>query len=297
MFQAMLLSGTEMASPSDRAKYGLITKFRTIPGCVGIYEIIGNKTSVAEIEEIIVGGNDMSFEDYIECRVMNLIIETFYNNSLFEELFSLIRKLELPVFDVMLLINNQQLSFTEKIQNIFDDFKFQTTCDLYDDLEKADKHLLTTEIIEKYVGGELGINELLVHKALLFNEFDLITTIVFDAAEKLLLTNNMLSVMVKRYLLELRKFIILRKGNILSDTLIINKEFFNFNFIEISKLGFMVDPNKLTIETYPVNINFYHEESQRKHIENQKRVYSNTPIGLGRLIQRSNLKMMYRCFS
>lgn len=41
MFQAMLLRGTEMADRHTRATYGLRTKFRTIPGCVGNYDLFG----------------------------------------------------------------------------------------------------------------------------------------------------------------------------------------------------------------------------------------------------------------
>ena len=34
-------------------KFGLKTKFRTLPGCLGNYEIMGKNHSIAEIEEII----------------------------------------------------------------------------------------------------------------------------------------------------------------------------------------------------------------------------------------------------
>lgn len=297
MFQAMLLSGTEMAAPHDRAKYGLITKFRTIPGCVGFYEIMGHTDPVAETEEIIVGGNDMSFEDYVDCRVMNLIIETFYNNSLFEEIFALLKKLGLSVFDCLLLINTRRSQFPEKIKDIFREFEFQTTSDLYDDLAAADQHLLTPEVVKKYVGGELGINELLVHKALLFTEFDLISRIVFESARQLLINNNMLTTPIECYLLELQTFTVLRKGDILSGATIADEGHFNYNFFDISEKKFSINPNDLSLEPTPLKILFYHEDSQRQHIENQKRLYSDTPIGLGRLIQRSNLKVMYRCFS
>ena len=51
MYQSMLLTGTEMSSQVHRKKFGLMTKFRTIPGCIGIYDIFGEKQPVAEIEE------------------------------------------------------------------------------------------------------------------------------------------------------------------------------------------------------------------------------------------------------
>jgi hypothetical protein len=168
---------------------------------------------------------------------------------------------------------------------------------LYDDLAAAEQHLLSQDVVEKYVGGELGINELLVHKALLFAEFELISSIVFDAASQLLREHNIMSVPMDTYLRELRAFTVLCKGDILSDTIGISNGSFNYNFFEISEKKFSIDPNEFPLESTPINIYFYHDESQRQHIENQKRLYSDTPIGLGRLIQRSNLKVMYRRFS
>ena len=88
MFQAMLLVGTEMADKETRKNYQLKTKFRTIPRTLGYYDIIDKKYPIAEIEEIIVGNNTLSEDDYIECRKFNLFVVTFYNNSIFEEIFS-----------------------------------------------------------------------------------------------------------------------------------------------------------------------------------------------------------------
>ena len=80
VYQAIMLPGTEMASMVAREKYGLKTKFRIRPGCIGHYPILDKSHAVAEIEEIIVGSNTMTNDDYVDCRVMNLIIQTFYNH-------------------------------------------------------------------------------------------------------------------------------------------------------------------------------------------------------------------------
>ena len=114
MYQAMLLAGTEMASKADRKKYGLITKFRTIPGCIGIYEILGKKHSVAEIEEIILGSKTLSTDDYLECRVMNLIVETFYNNAMFEEIYPMLRALGVSPMDCLIYIKEHTELYSKK---------------------------------------------------------------------------------------------------------------------------------------------------------------------------------------
>ena len=110
----MLLVGTEMASKVTRKKYDLKSKFRTIPGCLGMYDILGAKHSVAEIEEIIIGSNTLSKEDYIECRTMNLFVTTFYNNSIFEEIFLMLRSLGVSSFDCLIYIKEHPELYSEK---------------------------------------------------------------------------------------------------------------------------------------------------------------------------------------
>ena len=69
MHQAIMLIGTEMASEKMRNKHGLKTKFRTVPGAVGYYDLLGKKHAIAEIEEIIVANNTLSEKDYLDCQV------------------------------------------------------------------------------------------------------------------------------------------------------------------------------------------------------------------------------------
>ena len=90
----MLLPGTEQASKYKRKQFGLKTMFRTSPGNVGVYEILGEKYPIAEMEEIVVGSNSLSNKEYLECRLMDLIVKAFYNNSIFDEAYSMVRALK-----------------------------------------------------------------------------------------------------------------------------------------------------------------------------------------------------------
>lgn len=295
MYQCMLLVGTEMASQTCRQEYGLLTKFRTIPGCVGMYTMFGEEHPVAELEEIIVGNNTMSFEDYLECRVVNLLVETCYNNALFEEVFNLLRLMEVPVFECLLDIKDHPELYTPKIRHIMDEFIYQTSKDLYDTRQQAEHVVLTPEIIGRYVGGELGINELLVHKALLYTELDDLSMLVFGAVKERLRSRGLLTPAVEDYLVQLRRFILNRKRAI-DQTGLMLVDHYTYDFNAISDLSYEIHPNTFPT-TKPMEYTFFHDEQQKNHILKQLHVYRNTPIGLGRLIQRSNLKMMYRRFT
>ena len=296
MFQAMLLMGTEMADKATRKQFGLATKFRTIPGCVGIYEFFGHKVPVSEIEEIITGSKDLPFKDYLECREMNLIAETFYNNAMFDEVYSMIRALGGSVFDCLLYIKNHPESHSPKVKEIIAEFLKQTSVDLYDSRRETEEYVLTPEVIDRYVGGELGINELLVHRALLFTEFKDICGLLFQAVEATLADKGLPTPAVAEYLKELQAFTLLRKDGAITRTDITPVGRFRFDFEAISRQAYKIDPNVFPRSSEPVEFRFFHTDEQKKHIANQVGVYANTPIGLGRLIQRSNLKLFYRTF-
>lgn len=297
MYQAMLLAGTDMATKATREQYGYITKFRIIPGCIGIYEFFGQQHPVAEVEEIIIGSKTLSVEDYLECRVMNLIIETFHNNAIFDEVFALIKTLGISRFDSLLYIKDHAELYSPKIVEIIEEFKRQTMLPLYDSFDAANNYVLTPEIVGRYVGGELGINELLIHRALLFTEFEDITQLVFTAVKRILEQKGKLSPSIENYLEELKLFILLRKRNIFVDVEFDAVSDFKYNFEAIQAEGFHINPDDYPKSAQPVKLRFFHDDEQKKHIINQMNLYKNTPSGLGRVLQRSNLKIMYRKFA
>jgi len=155
---------------------------------------------------------------------------------------------------------------------------------------------LRFDIIKKYLEGELGTNELLVHRALLFQEFEDISEMLFTAVKEILCSRDLFSQKVKDYLDELKTFTIMRKKNCLMDTETIITSSFKYDFGAISEASYNIDPNKLTEMETSYLFHFSHDDHQKQHITNQIEIYADTPSGLGRLIQRSNLKLMYRSF-
>ena len=296
MFQAMLLPGTEMATRFTRDSFQLKTKFRIIPGCTGIYDFFGTNHPIAEIEEIIVGSNTLSDEDYLECRIMNLLIETFHNNAVFLELFSTMAAIGISEFDCIKCLFNHPEWYPPRITSIVEEFKRHTMKDLYDSFEEASLAIVTPEIIEKYIGGELGTNELLLHRALLFQEFDAIANLIWKAVDEVLTIEGKNTPTIKSYLEELKDFVLLRKKAIFDDTSVEFEHPFHYDFSIIEQDRFASDPEEIIRLETPITFKFFHDIEQQKHIHNQKQLYSQTPIGLGRLIQRSNLKLMYRRF-
>ncbi|MGH6952601.1 MAG: hypothetical protein ACREGL_00340, partial [Alphaproteobacteria bacterium] len=293
MYQAMLLIGTDMASSDTRRKFDLLGRYRIMPGCLGVYKFGDDSVAVAEIEEIIVASKDMSFDDYVSCRVMNLIIETFYNNSLFEEVFQALRAMNLSVFDVLSYLHARADLYTPRMRAIVDSFIAATRDDLYPSLAAARDYIAQPEILERHLSGELGTNELLGHRAMLYLELEDVSAVFVEAVKQFLAERGMLDDRMVVYLDEVRRYILCKKRDVhRSESRV--EDSFRYDFGAIEEADFGVDPRELDPSPTRVPLEFFHTDGQRQHIRNALALYLNHPGGLGRMIQRNNLKMMYR---
>ena len=296
MHQAMLLTGTEMASKRDREKYGLVTKFRTLPGNVGNYNILNEEHPVAEIEEIVVGSNTLSMNDYVECRIMNLIIKTFYNNNIFNEIHSMQRAMGISPFDCLVYIKDHEEMYTEKVKKIIESFVTETTEDLFDTREKANEYVLSPNVINKYINGELGTNELFLHSSLLFNEFKDISDLIFESVKRVIKQKGLLTPLIENYLTDLKRFTLMRKNIPLNNTESVLLGEFEYDFESIHKSEYFLNPNSISKLKTSIQLKFFHTNKQQEHITNQQKLYSNHALGLGRMLQQTNLNLVFRSF-
>ena len=295
MLQAMLLVDTHMASKETREKFELLTKFRIIPGNIGIYECDGEAIPVAEIEEIIVGSKDMPFEDYVSCRIMNLLVETYINNGLFEEFFSALWAMEVSAFDVLVHLHGNPWLHLPRMTEIIESFTRETVDGLFDSLEEAEVFALKPENMEKFLTGQLGGNELLEHRALLYLELEEIADVLMNAVYSFLEREGLWSDDIDKFLNNLMSFIICKKRRVDDNSGTIAGTF-DFDFKALSANGFNTNPRHVKATEKSVELNFFHTPDQKKYIKNALSLYMNHTGGISRMIQRSNLKMMYRNF-
>lgn len=293
--QSMLLPGTEQSSIMSRKKFGLKTMFRTSPGNVGEYEFFGKKYPIAEMEEIVVGSNSLTSQDYLDCRMMDLIVKAFYNNSIFDEAYSMVRALKVSPFDCLIYIQKHPELYSEKIQQIFKSYISETMEDLFESKEKAVNFVLSEENIDKYINGELGTNELTLHAGLLLKEFDDICDLTFKSVEGVLKERGLYNEKIKNYITELKKFTLMCKRDLFKTDKIKSAKF-NYDFEVISKANYSVDPNNISTLKIPMELKFFHNNEQQIYISNAVKMYSKHS-SKGQLYNKSNMKEMYRNFS
>ena len=292
MFQAILLSGTEMATPEVRQKFELLTKYRVITGCVGKYQFGKKNIPVTEIEEIIVGSKDLTFDDYVSCRVMDLIIETFHNNALFEEFFLGLQKLGIPEFECLVYIFEHSELYTHKMKDIISSYIKATKEGLYDTYEEALEKSVQPVRFEQHLSGEIGSLELVEHKAQLYYQLKDLVSVLLSTANTFMKKKGKLTEATADYFEQLGNYIICAKSNITKPELEIIENF-NYNWVSINKLNFDVDPIKIKRTDNKMAYKFFNSAEQKKQIINALNIHPNHPNGAP-MIYQQNLKKLYR---
>jgi len=199
--------------------------------------------------------------------------------------------------DCLIYIKNHSELYSNKVKEILKSYVFATKEDLYDTFDEANDYVLTPEIIGKYIGGDMGINELLVHRALLLNEFDDICNIMFKSIEKTLQKKGLFTNAIEDYLYDLKLFTSIRKKDSFKKTGTVSCVTFKYDFEKIKQLKYQVDPNSLFVLQKPMKLEFFHTEKQQDLISTQLKLYSNHAIGIGKMLQRTNLKLTFRNFA
>jgi len=181
------------------------------------------------------------------------------------------------------------------MKNIVDKFISATKDDLYPSLQEAENFVLSEDVINRYISGDLGINEFLVHRADLYLELDDIANVLLNSIKTYLTDKSIINSNVEKYFEELIQFVICKKKRIHQYEEEIAHPF-SYNFQEIEQLEYRIDARMLEPQG-KYSFKFFHTDEQKNHIQNCLNVYVNTPSGIGRMIQRANLKKMYRRFA
>ena len=168
-YQLMMLPGTEIDSPSTRNEFEMKTRFRILPRCFGYYDVLGKQIIAAEIEEVCISTNSLSFEDYVKCRKMHLLIHIYHNDGLFGTALDFIKFLKLSPYRWL------EILFSEKmfggVDELFSKYEQDTRQELWLKHEDLIQNIQKPGIVDSYISGDLGYNLLFVHKAIAMSRF------------------------------------------------------------------------------------------------------------------------------
>ncbi|MEO5358371.1 MAG: cobalamin-dependent protein [Nitrospirae bacterium YQR-1] len=289
--QYMMLLGTESASKESRHHYAIESKFRIVPRCFGIYKLYGESFSIAEIEEICVANKTMPYEDYKECRRLNLTIDIFNNGGVFSELIQFIASLGLSRAEFFKLIYDN-LHNNPLLPDLYNQFSAEEEGNLWSRLSEAESFVCGDGVVERYIAGELGNNEIYKYRTTCFVDYlEAISRHAFAMA-KLLLQKSGADENCFLYLDELYRFNMLVKSDFrIAKPPAVERFLFDFVRMEESHFsGNFIDyylPNGIDIE-------IYHSTEQREEIDGYIKQFGGSITELGRLRNRVRINNLYR---
>ncbi len=291
MYQLILLPQTELNTPETRKKFGMQTKFRINPRSFGKYPMLGKDVFAIEMEEICVANSTMSSEDYFNCRELDLSVEILHNTGMFLELLGLCKWLGDSWFEVIYKFYEKRRFYFEELTNLYDRFTSDSKKRLWDTRQELEEHVESN--FESYLNDPYGTNEMAFSKAIAFFYLqDKLHEILFKMMEELLDSHGKLSDLHKLYLQELMEYSKLRKKDFTNSS-IEHIARFHFDFIQIKKEGFKVDPkNYFNAEGY--TFRFHHSKDQKEQISSYVMQYGTTVDGLGRILMRAPIRTLFR---
>lgn len=295
-YQMMLLPGTEAGSAESRQRYGSVGRYRVLPRCYGVYDILGKSIPVAEVEEICVEGNRLSFDDYLDCRGLSLSVELFYNGGLFRDVIELLARFDIKPSRFLLHVHAQASAPASALKDIYEAYLKENVDKLFSSLSEIKAYLETPGIVERFVSGELGGSELYRAKVkAIFERQGPLHELVYDAAFFLLKDRAVPGSALDGYLRQLKAVSLARKDRLLD----VGEErvlLLDYDFSALAAGFFKADPNTHRLPE-PRTFAFAHGQEQKELIALYVRQYGTSIEGLGRILLRSHYSKFFRTIS
>lgn len=291
-FQLMMLPGTELNDPITRNHYEMKTKFRILPRCFGHYEISNEKVISAEIEEICVSTNTLSFDDYVNSRKMHLLIHIYFNDGLYETALKFLKNMDISVFDWLKIMYDEKMD--GKLKEFFDLFENDTRTELWDDKEELLNYIQKPGIVEKYIAGDLGYNLLFVYKSIAMNRYvSELKTFAMNTISKVLQQNNKDTEENIAFVSDTLNFDLCRFSNMFSNIEINPVDEFIYDIERFQKLESLSDIQSLKLKQ-PLKLKFILNKEQNDIICRSLNLYGDSDIGISRILTKVFVKKLLR---
>ena len=287
----MLLDGSEMGTPNERKKWKLNTKFRIIQRD---FAELSNGKKVMEIEEVVVSSEHMTFDEYVDLRILSFVIYITNRGTVYDPISKFLKEQNLDVFDYFCKIKDDIGSAPKSIQNIFKQFKDSTINELWDTPEEIIANYQKDSEYEKLLSGEAGINVMYYFLAKVTSQFmddwaEYILTTAYDFLKNSIQNNQSW----EKKFNDISHFCEGTAHNTLGkDRMATNPEFdFNYNVIEWIK-----SVNELSLDNFllpdPIKISFQLSDEQFTAVQKSLEMYGETIVGKSkalRMISSTNL--------
>jgi hypothetical protein len=168
IFTCMMLPGSEMATPESRKKWKLNTKFRILPRD---FAQLSNGKKVLEVEEVVIGSTTLSFEEYVELRLLSFIVFTTNREIVYTPLLKFLRENNIDVFELFFRMLKKIKTASMEIGKMVTGFTQSVRDELWDSPEEIQAHFQNENEYKKLLTGEAGINVINNFRALCTSKY------------------------------------------------------------------------------------------------------------------------------
>jgi hypothetical protein len=290
--QLQMLPGTELATRESKQRFGLKTRFRVYPRCFSKYSVCGRDIISVEEEEVCIEQDSMPFADYLDSRLLDMIVFVFFNNGIFSSLLKFLQLHEVSVFDWIETL--WALMKGENRPRFADEFLKATESELYPTRQAFQAFASAPGTIDRLLAGEVGFNLLSTFKAMsITSHVDELIDICRAGFVRTLEKHGLATDANLEFLDDALKFHKSQMTNIVRNFDAPVAEMFRFDigaFLESDG----TKPMSAFAFSEPTVVNFVLTDEQAARVTSFLRVYTDSPIGIGRLMNRVYVNKLYR---
>jgi len=288
----MLLDGSEMGTPAERKKWNLQTKFRILQRD---FAKLNGKT-VLEYEEVVTSSQNMSFEEYVDLRILSFVIYVTNRGTVYDPIIKFLREQNLDVFDYFCKIKDNIASAPETIQNIFNRFKLSTINELWDSPEEILENYQKDSEYQKLLDGKDGINVMYNFLAAVTAEcMDDWADYILSSAHDFIKNSNQNDTHWEEKFTDVANFCRGTAHNTLGKDRMKNNPEFEFKFDIINWLN---NPKETSLEKYRISIpriiSFQLTEKQFQTVQDTLNTFGDTMVGKSKALRMISTINLWR---
>jgi len=293
VYTCMMLNGSEMNTPQEREKWGLKTKYRILPRD---FVKLSNEKNIMEIEEVVVANNTLTFEEYVDLRIVAISMYITNYGVVYDTLLKFLHEKHVDVFDLFLRSSRINENTPKIIASILEKAKDDTKNELWDSPEEIESYYQNKKNYQRLITGEDGKNILQFYHALVFAEhMQKWTDYILSTAKIVLKDEGKFDEETKLQFLDIENYCKGVSHNPFGEDRMQTNPEFKFNY-DIS--NWLKDNNSNSLDQFKMNdnikIKFILSEKQFKNFEDKLEIFGKNQIGRSQAIKRTPVEMLWR---
>jgi hypothetical protein len=289
----MLLDGSEMSTPVERKKWKFITKFRVLQRD---FAELSNGKRVVEIEEVVVGNDKMSIDEYVQVRILAFIIYVTGRGIVYDPILKFLKEHNIDIFDFYLKIKDNIKTAPKEIHGLFNRFEQSTRNELWNSKEEILEYYQKDENYQKLLDGEDGINVMYHYLAETTSEYmNSWGDYILGVAKSLLVESKEYNSNTELEFSQIANYCHGVSHNTMgTDRMSTNPEF-EFLYDIISWLD---DSKKIPLSKFrleqPLKISFNLTDEQFKSVKDTVEMFGNTKVGRSKAMRMIAVESLWR---